>query len=69
MANTKVWTATELATRLGTQMHRLRCWEQQGRIPARAIHPGHGRPTWTDDEADTIEKWHENYIQAKAGCA
>jgi DNA-binding transcriptional MerR regulator len=57
---------TDLARRLGVQVHQVHYLVQTGRIP-----PGRKRDKfrlYTEEQAETIEQWYRQYMRLDAGC-
>jgi DNA-binding transcriptional MerR regulator len=67
MMNTQMMVnMTDLARRLGIQVHRIHYLVQTGRIP-----PGTKSDKfrlYTEDQAATIEGWYRDYMRLDSGC-
>ena len=61
-------TLPRLAGRLGLQHYQLHYWIQTGRIPDGKVRPGSKRKTWTQEQAEMIERWYRDYMKLDAGC-
>jgi hypothetical protein len=61
-------TLPRLAGRLGLQYYQVQYFVRTGRIPDGTARGESTRKTWTEAEADTIEKWYRDYRRLDAGC-
>jgi DNA-binding transcriptional MerR regulator len=57
---------TELARQLGVQVHQIHYLVQTGRIPRGT--KGHKFVTYTEEQAERIKTWYEQYRRLDAGC-
>ena len=62
------FTLPNLARRLGLQSYQVEYLVRTRRFPDGALRTASNRKVWTAEQAETIEKWYNDYKRIAAGC-